>query len=107
MDIKEDQQVQSISVFDKKTESRAKAFVDEELAQELHKAVIKSFKRRKVYRRFKGNTWAADLAEMGSLSSKNGDVKYLFVADLIGLITGLNPRMIKKVKPFFMVLFKY
>ena len=27
--------------------------------------------------RFKDNIWAADLAEMGSLSSKNRNVKYL------------------------------
>ena len=47
----------------------------EVLAQELHKAVIKKFKRRKVYARFKDNIWAADLAEMGSLSSKNRRVK--------------------------------
>ena len=27
--------------------------------------------------RFKDNIWAADLAEMGSLSSKNKNVKYM------------------------------
>ena len=58
--------------FDKKTGSRAS--VNEELVQELHKTVIKKFKRRRVYLRFKGNTWAADLAEMGSLSWKNRQV---------------------------------
>ena len=42
--------------------------VNEELAEELHKSVIKKFKRRKVFRRFKDNIWAADLAEMESLS---------------------------------------
>ena len=49
----------------------------QELAQELHKPVIKNFKRRKVYARFKDNIWAADFAEMGSLFSKNRGVKYL------------------------------
>ena len=39
--------------------------------------MIKKFKGRKVYARFKDNIWAPDLAEMGSLSSKNGNVKYL------------------------------
>ena len=53
--------------------------VSEQLAEELHKPVIKKFKRRKVYARFKDNIWAADLAEMGSLSSKNKNVKYLYV----------------------------
>ena len=45
--------------------------VNEQLAKELYKPVIKKFKRRKVYARFKDNIWAADLAEMESLSSKN------------------------------------
>ena len=34
-------------------------------------------KRRKVNARFKGNIWPADLAEMGSLSSKNKSIKSL------------------------------
>ena len=51
--------------------------VNEQLAEELHKPVIKKFKRRKVYARFKDNIWASDLAEIGSLSSKNKNVKYL------------------------------
>ena len=45
--------------------------------QELHKSVMKKFKRKKVNVRFKDNIWAADLAEMESLSSKNESVKYL------------------------------
>ena len=52
--------------------------VNEQLAEELHKPVIKNFKRRKVYAKFKDNIWAADLAEMGSLSSKNKNVKYMY-----------------------------
>ena len=51
--------------------------VNEQLAEELHKPVIKNFKRRKVYAKFKDNIWAADLAEMGSLPSKNKNVKYM------------------------------
>ena len=67
--------------FDKKTGTRIS--VNEQLAEELHKPVIKKIKRRKVYARFKDNIWAADLAEMGSLSSKNKNVKYfLFVIDV-------------------------
>ena len=62
--------------FDKKT--RSGISVNEQLAEELHKAVIKNFKRRKAYPRFKDNIWEADLAEMESLSSKNKNVKYLF-----------------------------
>ena len=61
--------------FDKKTGSGIS--VNEQLAEELHKPVKKKFKRRKVYARFKDNIWVADLAEMGSLSSKNKNVRYL------------------------------
>ena len=49
--------------------------VNEQLAEELHELVIKKFRRRKVYARFKDNILAADLAEMGSLSSNNRNVK--------------------------------
>ena len=64
--------------FDKKTGSGIS--VNEQLAEELHKSVIKKLKRRKVYARFKDNIWAADSAEMESLSSKNKNVKYLLCA---------------------------
>ena len=63
--------------FDKKTGSYGRANLNEVLAQELHKPVIKEFERRKVQARFKYNIWAADLAEMGSLSSENRGVEYL------------------------------
>ena len=61
--------------FDKKTESGIN--VNEQLGEELHKPVIKNFKRRKVYARFKHNIWAANLAEMESFSSKNKNIRYL------------------------------
>ena len=38
--------------------------VNEKLAEELHKPIIKKFKRRKVFARFKDNIWAADLANL-------------------------------------------
>ena len=62
--------------FDKKTGSGIS--VNEQLTEELHKPVIKKLKKkRKVYARFKDNIWAADLAEIGSLSSKKKNVNYL------------------------------
>ena len=59
------------------TISKAGANINEELAQELDKPVIKKFKRRKMCTRFKDNIQAANLAEMGSYFSKNGGVEYL------------------------------
>ena len=83
--------------FDKKTGSGAS--VNEQLAEEVHKQVTKKFKRRKVYARFKDNIWAADLAEMESLSSKNKNVKYLLcVIDVFTKYAWVKPLKDKKGK---------
>ena len=37
---------------------------NEQLAKELHKPIIRKFKKRKVYSGFKDNIWGADLADM-------------------------------------------
>ena len=50
------------------------------LADELHKAVITKFEKRKVYSQFKDNIWGVDLADMQSLSIKNRGIKYLLCA---------------------------
>ena len=47
--------------------------VNEQLAEKLHKPVT----RRKVQARFKDNIFAADLAEMESLSSNNEKFYYV------------------------------
>ena len=41
---------------------------NEQLAEELHKPIIRKSKKRKVYSAFKDNIWAADLADMQLLS---------------------------------------
>ena len=64
-------------LFGIKAGSGARANVNEVLTLGLHKPVIKTFKRRKVYLRFKDKIWSADLANMGSSSSSNCGVKYL------------------------------
>ena len=64
--------------FDKK--ARTEINVNEQLAEDLHKPVIKNFKRRKVYARFKDNIWAANLAEMESLPSKNKKLNIYYVS---------------------------
>ena len=61
--------------FDKK--KRSGIILNEQLLKELHKPVIKKFNRKKVYVRFTDNIWAADIAEIESLSSKNKNVKFL------------------------------
>ena len=83
--------------FDKKTGLGAS--VNEKLAQELRKPVIKQFKRKKVYTRFIDNIWAADLSKMVSLSSKNLGVKYLlFTINLFTKNAWIKPLKDKKSK---------
>ena len=83
--------------FDKKTGSGVS--INEQLAEELHNPVIKKFKRRKVYARFKDNIWARDLAEMELLSSKNKNVKYLLcVIDVFTKCAWFKPLKDKKGK---------
>ena len=51
-----------------------------QLANELHKPVIKKFYKRKFYSSFKDNIWGVDLADMQSLSKFNKGFKYLLCA---------------------------
>ena len=48
-----------------------------QLAKELHKPIIRNFKKRTVYSGFKDNIWGADLADMQSLSKYNKGINYL------------------------------
>ena len=90
---------------DKKTGSGV--IINEKLAEELHKPVIKKFKRRKIYLRFKENIQAADLAEMGSLSSMKRSVKYLLcVIDVFTKYAWDKSLNDKKGKQFLMLLLK-
>ena len=87
--------------FDKKPGSaatvagKAGVSVNEQLIEELHKPIIKKFKR-KAYENFKDNIWAADLSKMESLSSKNRNIKYLLCA--INISTKYS--WVNKVKQF-------
>ena len=42
-----------------------------QLANELHKQIIRKSKKRKVYLSFRDNIWGVDLADMQSLSKYN------------------------------------
>ena len=55
--------------FDKKSSgSGVDAQPNYQLANELHRQIIKKFKRRKVYLSFRDNIWRADLADIQLLS---------------------------------------
>ena len=81
--------------------------LNEKLAEELHEPLIEKFKRRIVYARFKDNIWAADLAEMGSLSSKNKNAKYLLCSiDVFTKYAWVKPLKYKKGKTVSKVFIK-
>ena len=68
-----------------------------QLANELHKPIIKKFKKRKVYSSFRDNIWGVDLADMQSLSRYNKGVKYLLCAiDLFSKYAWVIPLKDKK-----------
>ena len=67
--------------FDKK--SSGSGIINEanyQLADELHKPIIRKFKKRKVYSSFRDNIWGVDLADMQSLSRYNKGIRYLLCA---------------------------
>ena len=51
-----------------------------QLANELHKPVIKKIEKRKVCSYFKDNIWGVDLADIKSLCKYNKGIKYLLCA---------------------------
>ena len=68
-----------------------------QLASELHKPIIKKFKKRKVYSSFKDNIWGVDLADMQSLSKCTKGFKYLLCAiDLFRKYAWVTPIKDKK-----------
>ena len=67
-----------------------------QLANELHKPIIKKFKKRKVYSSFRDNVWGVDLADMQSLSKYNKGTKYLCAIDLFSKYVCVVPLKDKK-----------
>ena len=65
-------------LFDKKSSgSGVTTEPNYQLANELHKQIIKKFKRQKVFLSFRDNIWDVDLADM---QSYNKGIKYLLCA---------------------------
>ena len=62
----------SLHFFGKKSKwSGIKSMSNQQLAYELHKPVIRKFKKHKVYSSFKDNIWGADLADIQLISKYN------------------------------------
>ena len=80
----------------------------EQLAEELHKPIIRKFKKRTVYSGFKGNFGGSDLADMQLISKFNKGFKFYYVL-LIFLVNvlGLFLWKIRKVLVLLMLFKKY
>ena len=69
-------------VFDKKTSGSAvksEIMSNQQLAEELHKRIIKKFENRKVHLSFIDNIWGADLADMQLISKFNKEFIFYYV----------------------------
>ena len=68
-----------------------------QLDNELHKPIIRKFKKRKVYSAFKENIWVVDLADMQLISKHNKGIRYLLcVIDLFSKYAWVVPLKDKK-----------
>ena len=84
--------------FHKKTEGSGVTIANksiaqnEQLAEELHKPIIRKFKTREVYSSFKDHTWAADLVDMQLISKFNKRFRFLLcVIDIYRKYTWIVP----------------
>ena len=87
-------------LFDKKTSDsdiEMENMSEGQLAEELHKSVIRKFKKRKVQSPFIDNIWGAYLAAMQSISKCNRGYRFLLCAIDIANMQGLFLWKIKKV----------
>ena len=72
---------------------------NEQLAEELHKSIIRKFEKRKVYSTFKHNIWGVDLADMQLLSKCNKGIRFLLcVIDIFSTYAWVVPLKDKKGK---------
>ena len=75
-----------------------------DLAEELHKPIIRKLKKRRVYSGFKDNIWGAELADMQLISKFNKGFRFLLcVIDALVNILGLLLWKIKKVLQLLML----
>ena len=102
--------------FDKKCKGSREKYVNtklapqnRQLAEELHKPIIRKFGKRKVHAAFKDNIWGADLAYMQLLNKYNKGIRFLLcVIDIFSKYAWVVPLKDKKgvsiVKAFQSIL---
>ena len=83
--------------FDKKSMGSGVNDENLKLTDELHKPIIRNFKKRKVYSSFRNNIWGVDLADMRLLSKFNKGIRYILcVIDLFSKYAFVIPLKDKK-----------
>ena len=97
--------------FDSKVSGSSAKLIqeNEQLANELHKSIIRKFEKRKVYSTFKDNIWGVDLADIQLLSKYNKGIRFLLcVSDIFIKYAWVVPLKDKKgitnVKAFQSIL---
>ena len=75
---------------------------NKEPAEQLHKPIIKNFKRRKVYSCLKDIIWGVDLADMQLISKRNKGIRYLLcIIDLFSRYSWVIPLKNKKRRKYW------
>ena len=97
--------------FDSKVSGSGAKLIPEnkQLANKLHKPIIRKFEKIKVYSTFKDNIWGVDLADMQLLSKYNKGIRFLLcVINIFGKYAWVVPLKDKKgisiVKAFHLIL---
>ena len=66
--------------FDKKSKGsgiKNEIKENQQSANELHKPIIRKFKKRKVYSSFKDNIWGVELTDMQLIGKYNKGIRYI------------------------------
>ena len=63
---------------------------NEQWAEELHKPIIRNFKKRAVYFGFKDNIWGAYLADMQLISKFNKRFRFKFLLCVIDILLNMH-----------------
>ena len=70
---------------------------NQQLAEELHKSIIRKFQKRKIHAAFKDNIWGTDLADIQLLSRYNKGIRFLLcVIDIFSKYAWVAPLKDKK-----------
>ena len=100
--------------FDKKTKGSGVTLTNksipqnEQLAEELHKPIIRKFKKTGVYSAFKDNIWAADLADMQLINKFNKGFRFLLcIIDIYSKYVLKDKNRVSIVNPFQSILNKF